>query len=144
LLSAIVTSFLLDASSALEPDTPGITNEILIAIFQKLDSNNTGPLPDISQQDFVPDPHDILVVSLMYASLASSLVASAGALLAKLWMIEYQRVVAIADEPMGARDQALNRQIVYGGLRTWRFGPILALLPILLLISLTLFYLALQ
>jgi hypothetical protein len=144
LLSAIVTSFLLYTSSALEPDTPSITNEILVAILQKLDSNKTGPLPDISQQDFVPDRHDILVISLMSASLATSLIASGGALLAKLWMIEYQKVVAIIDEPMGARDQALNRQRIYGGLTTWHFGPILALLPILLLVSLTLFYMALQ
>jgi hypothetical protein len=145
LFSAIVTSFLLYASSGLSPDNANITNVILTDILKQLSSNTTGILtiPPLSQE-FVPDPHDILVIALMYARLACCLIAAGGALLAKLWMIEYQRVVSVVDEPGGAHYQALNRQKIYGGLRAWRFGPILASLPILLLMSLTLFYLALQ
>jgi hypothetical protein len=80
----------------------------------------------------------------MYASLASCIIAAGGALLAKLWLIEYQRTVGDISDAEGAHYQALNRQRAYGGLRAWRFGPVLALFPVLLLLSLILFYLALQ
>ena len=125
-----------------------MTNEILVNILMQLSSNknNTGPIqtPDIDQQNFAPDRHDILVIALMYSSLALCLFAAGGALLAKLWLIEYHRAVKVVDESLSAHDRAINRQKIYGGLKKWGFGAIMASLPIILLISLVIFYLALQ
>lgn len=153
LFSAVVTSFLVDASKGLQRDTVSTTNEILnttntilVAISRQLSSFNNGTftsqdLPILSTQPpFVPDKQDVIVISLLYASLAGCIISSAGALIAKLWLIDYRKVVG---EPGTAYDRALRRQRAYSGLKAWHFGTVIAALPTLVLLSVILFYAAL-
>jgi hypothetical protein len=155
LFSAIVTSFLLDTSSRLERDTATTTNDILnttntvlVAISRQLSSFNNGTftaqdLPNLSTPlpEFVPTKNDIIVIALLYASLAGCIISSAGALIAKLWLIDYRKVVG---QPGTAYDRALRRQRAYTGLKAWRFSQVISALPTLVLISVILFYVALQ
>jgi hypothetical protein len=154
LFSAVVTSFLIEASKGLQRDPVGTTNDtlnttntILVVISRQLSSFNSGTfaapdLPILSSQlpPFIPKKQDIVVISLLYASLASCIISSAAALIAKLWLIDYRQVVG---EPGAAYDRALRRQRAYSGLKAWRLGTVIAALPTLLLISVILFYAAL-
>lgn len=75
-----------------------VNNKILILILQQLASSNndTSAIPDatmLPQQPFVADRGVILINTLLFASLACCIIASAGALLAKLWLIEYRKDV---------------------------------------------------
>ena len=120
---------------------------MLMAISRQLSSFNNGtytaqdlPIPSTQLPPFIPEKQDIAVISLLYASLAGCIISAAGALIAKLWLIDYRKVVG---GPGTAYDRAIRRQRAYSGLIAWRLGTVIAVLPTLVLMSVILFYVAL-
>ncbi|KAH8081330.1 hypothetical protein BXZ70DRAFT_901256 [Cristinia sonorae] len=73
--------------------------------------------------------------TLLYASLACSLLVALGAVLAAQWLSRYSAV----DERGTAEDRCKRRQQKFDGLEAWRFRIFLEALPILLQFSLFLF-----
>jgi hypothetical protein len=139
-----MTSFLLNASKALQRDTASVTNDILLVISQQLSSSNnatfTIPAATMLQQPFVPEKNDVYVCAMLFVSLSCCIIAGAGGLLAKLWLLAYHNSVS---RPGGAYDRALNRQRVFSAIKVWHLGPLIEMLPNIVLLSLILFFLAL-
>ncbi|EJT97001.1 hypothetical protein DACRYDRAFT_72749, partial [Dacryopinax primogenitus] len=67
-------------------------------------------------------------------SLVLSLVVATFAMLSKAWIREYMRIL-----PAAPYDQAHHRQFRLEGIRQWRMGSIMEILPLLLHLSFVLF-----
>lgn len=76
---------------------------------------------------------------LFFASLCSSLVTAAGAVMAKQWLGTYERTGQIGS----LESQTLRRTEKFLGAEAWGLQPIVESLPAILLLSLVLFFLAL-
>jgi Family of unknown function (DUF6535) len=79
--------------------------------------------------------------TLIYPSLAVSVIASLLAAIAKLWLIRYSRRVASSGTPY---ERAIRRQETYDGVVAWRLKEIIESLPILISIAVVLFSLYIQ
>jgi Family of unknown function (DUF6535) len=79
--------------------------------------------------------------TLIYPSLAISVIASLLAAVAKLWLIRYSRRVASSGTPY---ERAIRRQETYDGVVAWRLKEIIESLPILIGIAVILFALYIQ
>lgn len=138
-----MTSFLLQATTALQRDPLSVTNDILLTIVQQLSSSSNGtqtiPATAPPPQPFVPRSNDIYVCGMLFASLCGCIIASAGGFLAKLWLLAYRESVS---KPGGAYDRALNRQRAFSAIKAWHVGYIIEMLPSIVLLSLVLFFLA--
>jgi hypothetical protein len=138
-----LTTFVVEASKQFENDPSKITNNILIALYNK--PTNGTPVPEISISDFMQDARDyskaIWSNGLLFASLALSVVISMMAMTAKLWIIRYlHRVRSLGS----AYDRAMQRQEAYSGVRAWKLGTIINLLPLLIHVPVFLFGLYIQ
>lgn len=76
---------------------------------------------------------------VFFASLCSSLLAATGAVVAKQWLVNYERT----GQTGSAETQGLRRTEKYIGAEAWGLSPVVEFLPTLLLISLILFFIAL-
>jgi hypothetical protein len=92
------------------------------------------------QQPFVPATNDVYVCAMLFISLSCCIIASAGGLLAKRWLLAYRDSVS---QPGGAYDRALNRQRAFSAIKAWHLGSIIEMLPNIVLLSLLIFFLAL-
>ncbi len=146
-----MTAFLIETSKQLDRDPLNTTNELLVAISKQLRyiSDNTNlSIPAVASLPttrFIPDDDGdqvFLVNALMFACLACCVIAAAGALLAKIWLIEYRSQI---DAPIGgAYFRATMHQRSVHGLQEWHFSAIMEALPIIGLLALLIFYFALQ
>lgn len=82
---------------------------------------------------------NIVVNILWFTSLALSLISASVAILAKQWLQEYTHMM-----PETAWKRVDTRQFRFQGLRRWRVNTILKLLPLLLQMSLFLFFVGLS
>lgn len=152
LFSAVVTAFGVEAYKWLLPDTSAATQQILLHISMQLsqlpsllqacnhDAANC-TLPLVSQVAFMqfstPDSA-VWINSLWYASLVCSLISASLGILIKQWLKQY-----IAEDYSVARQSTRIREHRFQGLRHWSIPHIIAFLPLLLRISLTLFLIGL-
>ncbi len=74
--------------------------------------------------------------SLWFVSLTLSLITALVAVLVKQWLHQYVAIVSDSS----AHDRARIRQMRYAGLQTWQMPVIIGLLPVLLHVSLALFF----
>ena len=79
--------------------------------------------------------------SLLYPSLALSIVASLLAASAKMWLLRYSRRVSSSGTPY---ERAIRRQDIYDGAVAWRLKEIIESLPLLLSIAVVLFGIYIQ
>lgn len=117
----------------LSPGPSDQTNELLQLIFLLL-SNNTLP-PGQASSPFTPAPGAVRQNCFLFASLFSSLIAAAGAVLAKQWLAYYERTGQTG--PLD--EQGLRRTKKYLGAERWRLRHVVETLPTLILLSLGLF-----
>lgn len=89
--------------------------------------------PSIS---FSPSTADVWLNSLWFVSLTFSLITALVAVLVKQWLHQYISVIS----DILPRDRGSIRQYRYMGLMTWQVPMIIGLLPVLLHISLGLFF----
>ena len=139
LFSAVSSAFIIDVQSKLEPDP----NETTAAYMQVLIHAVNGTLfPDADPNAVTwagPPPGVVVVQSLLYASLATSLFASFLAMLGKQWINRYLR-----NRGGSAVDKSRNRQRKLDGLEGWRFYLVIEALPVMLQLALLLFGCALS
>jgi hypothetical protein len=79
--------------------------------------------------------------SLLYPSLAISIITALLASSAKMWLLRYSRRVASAGTPY---ERAIRRQETYDGALAWKLKEIIESLPILISMAVTLFGLYIQ
>ncbi|GJE95411.1 hypothetical protein PsYK624_115950 [Phanerochaete sordida] len=143
LFSAVVTTFVVATYPSLTPDN---TDELVFLMRQSLAQNYT--FVDGVLRPMVPFPDDppfevplwaLRVNGLWFASLIVSLSTASFGMLVKQWLVEY---VAM-EQWISPQEQLRARQYRHPGLEHWRVFEIAALLPLLLHISLGLFFLGL-
>ncbi|GJE99257.1 hypothetical protein PsYK624_155070 [Phanerochaete sordida] len=142
LFSAVVTTFVVDSYSNLTPDN---TDELVFLMRQSLAQNYT--LINGVLRPVMPFPDDLpfeaplwalRVNGLWFASLIVSLSTASFGMLVKQWLIEYMAMEWISPE-----EQLRARQYRYTGLKAWKVFEIAAMLPLLLHLSLGLFFIGL-
>ncbi|KAF8594040.1 hypothetical protein BDV93DRAFT_482106, partial [Ceratobasidium sp. AG-I] len=137
LFSAILTSFLLDSKSMLQPDPSDITAMLLTRIAQRLESPNSPP-PPVEMPVFKPSIAAWWINGLWFTSLGLSLVASLLAMLAKEWLMTFA-----SSRPRAARSYTIDRQARLDALSSWGALLMVDLLPLFLHVALLLFSLGL-
>ncbi|GJE95383.1 hypothetical protein PsYK624_115670 [Phanerochaete sordida] len=142
LFSAVVTTFVVDSYASLQPDN---TDKIVFLMQHSLAQNYTyadGILRPVSPFPSLPSFETPLwalrVNGLWFASLVVSLSTASFGLLVKQWLTEYLAMDWITPE-----EQLRVRQFRYPGLVNWKVYELAAALPLLLHISLGLFFLGL-
>ena len=96
---------------------------------------NNVPFSRSMATPFVPSSSDVWINSLLFASLVLSLLTAFIGVLAKQWL--YQYITVASGSP---QDRALVRQARALGLQEWHVPMLIAALPVILHISLALFF----
>ncbi|GJE95418.1 hypothetical protein PsYK624_116020 [Phanerochaete sordida] len=144
LFSAVVTTFVVATYPSLQQDN---TDELVFLMRQSLAQNYT--FTDGVLRPTTPFPNDmpfevplwaLRVNALWFASLIISLSTASFGMLVKQWLTEY---VAM-EQWISPEEQLRARQHRHPGLRHWKVFEIAALLPLLLHISLGLFFVGLS
>ncbi|KAL1737762.1 hypothetical protein HDZ31DRAFT_51848, partial [Schizophyllum fasciatum] len=107
LFSAVVTTFVVQTSQALQTDYGRIASALLLELvaLQRAGSSNNVPSArvDLEMRSF--SSNDVIINALFFASLSLSLSTTLVAVLLKQWLAEYSTV-----PPGSPRDRALIRE----------------------------------
>ncbi|KAK0443151.1 hypothetical protein EV421DRAFT_1710277, partial [Armillaria borealis] len=139
LFSAVLTTFVVQTSQNMQPDYNQASTLILFEILKATASNGSQISIPSSPTAFFsssPGPSDEWFNSLWFVSLTLSLITALVAVLVKQWLHQY--VATVSDS--SARDRARIRHMRYAGLQTWQVPMIIGMLPVLLHVSLALFF----
>lgn len=134
LFSAVSSAFIIDVQSDLKPDYNKATATLIRVLVNKID-NTSFPQVDLSTLDWTgPNPTLVNVQTLLYASLAVSLLSAFLAMLGKQWLNRYDHV-----EKRGSLiDRSRDRQLKLDGMATWGFKFVMEGLPLMLQVGLLL------
>ncbi|TBU23585.1 hypothetical protein BD311DRAFT_781609 [Dichomitus squalens] len=145
LFSAILTAFNVQSYSLLQPAPPDPVLSALQRISTQLGSFSVTPttinstVPAFISKDSTPpsaaDRTAVWLNTLWFSSLILSTTASSVAIMVKQWLREFQRGVSGT-----SRASARDRQHRLNNLLKWQVPAIVAALPILLQLSLNLFF----
>ncbi|KAH7098268.1 hypothetical protein BKA62DRAFT_375160 [Auriculariales sp. MPI-PUGE-AT-0066] len=137
LFSAVSTTFIIESYSALQPDYNAYTANILFVLATSQSSSS--PMPNI------PPPDEFTITGatrwtngLWFTSLVLSLSVALLSILAKQWLDEYR--ARISGPFQSARYWARRRALFFRGLKAWHLPAFISTLPVLLHISLFLFF----
>ncbi|KAG8984752.1 hypothetical protein FRB94_014309 [Tulasnella sp. JGI-2019a] len=134
LFSAINTSFLLLGLTGLSSGPSDQTNHLLRLLLTN--GPNSGLTSnDLNLPTFVPGRAIVRQNCLFVSSLGFSLIAAAGAVMAKQWLQYYQRT----GQTGSIRHQAIKRTKKYFGAKGWGLTHVVEALPTLIIISIALF-----
>ncbi|KAG8985263.1 hypothetical protein FRB93_005913 [Tulasnella sp. JGI-2019a] len=138
LFSAVTTAFIVLTLASLRAPPSYQTNALLILMVTQA-GNST-----LTQNELNPSftPNRAAAVRqncTFFASLCTSILAAAGAVLAKQWLQSYERT----GQAGSRRNQAILRTQKCVCAESWGLRPVVEALPTLLLISLALFFVAL-
>ena len=116
----------MDVQTQIQPDYTQLTYDVLVAM-----ANSTGlkvpSKPDSDSPWTGPPPTLVHVQSILYSSLAVSLLAAFVAMLGKQWLSRYS-----ADIRGSLIDRSRDRQRKLNGISTWRFNVVMEILPMML------------
>ncbi|SJL12478.1 uncharacterized protein ARMOST_15905 [Armillaria ostoyae] len=137
LFSAVLTTFVVQTSQNMQPDYNQASMLLLFEILKATVSNDSQiSIPPSPTSFFSPNRSDEWMNSLWFVSLTLSLITALVAVLVKQWLHQYVTIVSDSS----ARDRARIRHMRYAGLETWQVPMIIGLLPVLLHVSLALFF----
>ncbi|KAK0443163.1 hypothetical protein EV421DRAFT_1710199, partial [Armillaria borealis] len=137
LFSAVLTTFVAQTSQNMQLDYNQASTLLLFEILKATVSNGSQPsIPPSPTAFFSPSRSDEWINSLWFVSLTLSLITALVAVLVKQWLHQYVAIVSDSS----ARDRARIRHMRYAGLQTWQVPMIIGLLPVLLHVSLALFF----
>ncbi|KAK0193273.1 hypothetical protein F5146DRAFT_1029868 [Armillaria mellea] len=137
LFSAVLTIFVVQTSQSMQPDYNEASMLLLFEILKATTSNGSQiSIPSSPTDFFSPSRSDEWTNSLWFVSLTLSLITALVAVLVKQWIHQYVAIVSDSS----ARDRARIRYMRYAGLQMWRVPMIIGLLPVLLHVSLVLFF----
>ncbi|KZV83579.1 hypothetical protein EXIGLDRAFT_655909, partial [Exidia glandulosa HHB12029] len=135
LFSAVVTSFVGQSNTQLQPDSNAYVANALFHLVKSNGSVDTLPAPP--SLDAAPTSTVVWVNALWFTSLLLSLAVAFLCILAKQWIGEYiVRTTALSNN---ALDWSRRRTFYFRGLNAWGLPAFLSFLPVLLHISLFLF-----
>ncbi|TDL18227.1 hypothetical protein BD410DRAFT_728831, partial [Rickenella mellea] len=139
LFSASVTAFVIDSYKFLEQDSGSVTVDVLLQISQQIAHGSqataaTRPMFSASTTQYST------VNAFWFLSLAFSLVCALAAVLVKQWARYY--IQAPRSIP-SLSERARMRQFLFKNMQTWKLELLVDTIPILLHISLILFFIGL-
>uniref|UniRef100_A0A0W0FDC1 DUF6535 domain-containing protein n=1 Tax=Moniliophthora roreri TaxID=221103 RepID=A0A0W0FDC1_MONRR len=140
LFSAVVTTFVVQTTQALEPDYVQITAFLLQELVAVQRAAATGQSAEAVQRSSLnvdSQTHsatDVWINALWLISLSFSLTTALIAVLVKQWIQAY---ISFSSGP--PRDHALIRQYRYMGIQRWKVPFIIGFLPVLLHLALFIF-----
>jgi hypothetical protein len=117
----------------LQEDPAETTRDILYFISRQLANNSIPALPRI---EYEAPQYAVVVNALLFTSLSCSLIAALLAVLALQWVANYDMGLNTSS----ARKRALQRHTRWTGIEKWKMGEIIASLPLLIFVSLFLFF----
>ncbi|KAJ3524736.1 hypothetical protein NM688_g8511 [Phlebia brevispora] len=144
LYSAVLTAFLIESYKNLQEDPQQEMIHILHRISLQISSAGSEPSfnpslpPPSSTPTFHPSTSDICVNVCWFASLILSLSTASYAMLVKQWLREY-----LALDSTVPQECIRIRHFRYRGLAQWKLFEIAAMLPLILQLSLALFFVGL-
>ena len=143
--SATVAAFIIVSYQSLQPDSADSTVRLLTQISQQLTALSNGTplptpltLPDAAS--FKPTPSAVRVNALWFVSLSLSTACALWATLMQQWA---RRYVQIADRPFVSTEHARIRAYFADGVETFKLATAVEVLPVLLHLSVLLFYVGL-
>lgn len=145
LFSSVMTAFLVESYHNLSEDPAQVTILYLKQLTTQTHSysvnagflsSTSPPLDNIPE--FTPSANAIRVNALWFASLTLSLVSASFSILVKQWLQEY-----LAGEYTSSQARIRIRHFRHPGLNDWKVFEIAAILPLLLQLSLALFFVGL-
>ncbi|KAG8981682.1 hypothetical protein FRB93_008483 [Tulasnella sp. JGI-2019a] len=134
LFSSVNSAFIVIVLGVLSGNPQDQTNHLLQLLV--MHANNSTLKLDESLQVFMPGKKIVRQNCIFFASLCCSLLAAAGAMLAKQWLQEYARTGQTGSK----EEQSRRRADKFRGAEQWRLRLVVEALPNLLLISLGLFF----
>jgi hypothetical protein len=138
LLSAVVATFTVQSSQWLDQSPAEVSNIILQKIYSEL--NNKTLLDDESSPfdagKFEPSRSNIRINIFWFSSILCSLSAALLGLLCQQWIYAYGRI-SVAPTSF---DYARLRQMRFQGFETWKVEKIIITIPIIIQISVLLFF----
>ncbi|KAJ3509696.1 hypothetical protein NLJ89_g5081 [Agrocybe chaxingu] len=145
LFSASVTAFIIESYKTLNPDPSDATVLLLSQISQQLGSLSTNtssilgspPLLILDQDNFSPPISALICNILWFLSLGFSLVSALSATLVEQWTRHYLQSSHSKPTP---QDRARISAYLYQGVEKYRMAAIVETIPLLLHISLFLFF----
>ncbi|KAI0695535.1 hypothetical protein BC835DRAFT_946113 [Cytidiella melzeri] len=139
LFSAVLSAFLVGSYPLLQQDTPGQILLTLDKIYQAQIGGGPASSPAVSQPEpFVPSTSAVRVNVLWFSSLIISLTTASFGMLVKQWLREY-----LAVENPSPQARLRIRHFREPELTRWAVFEIAAVLPVLLQLSLGLFFIGL-
>ncbi|TBU41272.1 hypothetical protein BD309DRAFT_1020830 [Dichomitus squalens] len=133
IFSAVITLFVGQSVTSLQPDNTQAAVDILRTISQQI-GNQSAATVGLKTEPFQSSIIDIALNALLNAGLLCSLIASGMSLWVKQWLREY-----VLDEPSLPRSRVRVRLYRYHGLRMWHIRGSVACISILLQLSVLLF-----
>lgn len=132
----MLTSLCVESRKLLEQDPLDVLQRTVTYIADR-DVNSSAILPSTT---FRPEAWAIAVNGYFFASLASSILAAIGAVMCLQWVGEYDAGLEAASTP---EQRALRAHYRYRATKQWYMHQLIAALPILLYISVALFFVGL-
>ncbi|TFK17738.1 hypothetical protein FA15DRAFT_308815 [Coprinopsis marcescibilis] len=138
LFSATITAFTVESYRWLRQEPEDATAQLLTYLTTHL-TVDIGPLPQsLVFDDFQVSTAEVVINLMWFLSLTLSLTAVFIGILCLQWLREYQR-----DAALPHKDAVALRQMRFEGLLHWHVPDIIMALPVLLLLSLILFFVGL-
>ncbi|KAG8757072.1 hypothetical protein FRC14_002405 [Serendipita sp. 396] len=137
LYSAILAAFVIESMKKLEEDPQETARDLLMYIAnQTFNAARNRTLDQYEPTHFSPEKYIIIINGLLFASLSLGLVVGLVAIIILQWIIRYDSGLLRKN----AKDRATTRQYRLEAMEYWQLPRIIALLPILLYASFTLFF----
>ena len=130
----MTSAFIIEVNSELKSDPNDETNALLRVLIYKIDSTTFGDSVPTLPQWSGPPRTIILVQTMLYASLAASILSAFLATLGKQWLNRYASV----NMRGSAIERSQNRQRKLNGIVTWYFDSVMESLPLMLQFALLL------
>jgi len=142
LFSASVTAFIIESYKTLVPDNTDTSVLLLARIYQRLGtpSENNGSIDIdtfLDASTFTPSISALTCNTLFFLSLGFSLSCALSAILVQQWTRHYLQSISSRESPY---QRARISAYLYQGLQRFRMEEIVAIIPILMHISLLLFF----
>ncbi|RXW21344.1 hypothetical protein EST38_g4513 [Candolleomyces aberdarensis] len=143
LFSAVVTSFIIESYKLLKVDHQELTSAVLLGVHNQLDSilrqgTFVPPLVPDPTPHFTPSSSAIAINMCLFLSLMLSLSTVSVGILCLQWLREYAR-----EPDVSLKHIIAIRHFRLRGLEDWWVAEIIGLLPLMLQISLFLFFIGL-
>jgi hypothetical protein len=135
IFSAVLAAFMVESKKLLEQDPTEVMLDVII--FHTNNLANETLLP-YKRAQFTPSDSAVSINCLLFGGLSISLVAALASVIALQWVADFD--ASITRGGSSPQDRARRRQYRFASLKSWRMGELIAALPLLLYISVAMFF----